>query len=898
MRKFTRYLACLALVLMSACGGGGGGGTSGTPQTNASPLPPPPAVPVPLPEVRLTTITLQSDAGDSIGLGKNYAYNLTNAKISVTSAKNQLMVEIEGDETWYGVFQTGGDDQSELKTGMVSNAQRYEDGQPASTSGLSWSGNGRYCTTSNGWFAIDNVKYSGAVLQEITVRFERHCNGAAASLHGEIKYYADDTSKPPPPVLPVPATLWHPPADLAGTSGNYAYFESEDGDYVGAGKTYRYDQHSANIIAGGDVYNLAIEVEGNEHWTAELRGMTFLQTIAAGYYPGVHGSRFDNPVKGGLSWKGMGRGCISSSGWFAIDAVTQDLDGNVTSLDLRFEQHCEGRSAALRGAIHWAAPGKAILPAAVNTAPGSWRAPAASLPATGNYLYVQSDAGEALANGLVDLQTSATAQFTASTQDNALAFSTHGVHQWFGNFITGQGQSQFTAGTYPNMNGSSLDPGATGSISVGGDSHVNLPSQGWLVIDNINYVDGKLAAVDLRFEQLGRTDAGLLHGQLHWRANQPDTFPGPVLPAPSLFWHPAAGATPTGGNYIYLESDRSDFIGYQQAYLYTPLDSLIGVRNNGNGVTVEVRGDTSWDGRFIPMSNLSQIQPGYYASLESSTFGNPARGNFSWSGDGRGCDALSGVVVDKADYANGQLVELQLRFEQHCNESPGGLRGEIHWSANDTRQPAGPANPMPAGLWTAPAGALPASGNYLYVQSDPRDPIGQGKTWLMTAQDTAFFANTTTMAYPEATFNFTANSSKKEVGNWSGSLQAMIGLNHFQVGFYNWTLRYPFQNRAFGGLEWGANGVGCNLSVGWFAIDKASYVGDTLVALHARFEHHCEYLSDALRGELNWEAPPATLATAGRVRTSAMQGADRSRQLSEEIMNTRRSRGPQKQTRK
>lgn len=813
---------------------------------------------------RRSTIKLQSDSGDIIGDGQAYAYDLTNAKIEVKSEKNRLVVTVHGDETWGGVFQIGGIDQSELKVGLVTDADRYEDGQAWSKSAVTWAGEGRSCYNSKGWFAIDNVKYSGTRLTEISLRFERHCNGAVPSLHGQIKYYADDTSKPPPPVVPVPAALWKPPSDLANSIGNYAYFESENGDYVGLGKSYRYDQRTAMVSVSGDVSNLVISVKGNEVWTAELRGMiTADARLSPGYYPRVKGSRFDNEVKGGLSWTGDGRGCSKSNGWFAIDAIQSDNYGSPIAFDLRFEQHCEGRAAALHGFIHWVDPRlTTFLPVTRNSTVGSWRAPVTALPSNGNYFYVQSDPGERLGKGLVALQTNSTARIDANVQGNVLTFDVRGVHDWQGNFIAKLGQNQFVSGEYANMETYPSQIAAGGALSVYGDGYVNNNPKGWLVIDNISYVSGKLAAVDLRFEQLGLDDAGMLHGQLHWQANQSNNFIGPMLQAPNTFWHPRLGRTPAIGNYVYLESDRSDFVGDQPSYSYTPLDSALTVKAVGNTVDFNVSGDENWHGRFVTMGNLNQIQVGYYSGLSNSEYGNPAKGNFSWSGNGHGCNtATSGVVVDKATYTNGQLVELQLRFEQHCENEPGAMRGEIHWAANDLRQPAGPTAPVPSNLWHAPAGILPTSGNYLYVTSDLGDPIGAGMTdiaWLMTSQDTKFTTSTSAMRGNEAYFRFGAESSNKKVGDWTGEFQAMVGIKQFQVGFYDRTLRYPFQNWAFGGLSWRANGVGCNTSTGWFAIDKVTYVENRITSIHARFEQHCEFAWPALRGELNWEASPSS----------------------------------------
>ncbi|MBV6424855.1 MAG: hypothetical protein NAOJABEB_02669 [Steroidobacteraceae bacterium] len=75
-------------------------------------------------------------------------------------------------------------------------------------------------------------------------------------------------------------------------------------------------------------------------------------SLQPGYYGGLYQYPFHNPVKGGMSWIGNGRACNTLTGWFVIDSVTYTA-GTVSSIDLRFEQHCEGSSPALHGKIHW-----------------------------------------------------------------------------------------------------------------------------------------------------------------------------------------------------------------------------------------------------------------------------------------------------------------------------------------------------------------------------------------------------------------------------------------------------------------------------------------------------------------------------------------------------------------
>ena len=80
--------------------------------------------------------------------------------------------------------------------------------------------------------------------------------------------------------------------------------------------------------------------------------MNSLTRLQPGYYADVQRWPFHNPATGGLDWSGMGRGCNTLTGWFVVDSVT--YAGNaIASLDLRFEQHCEGVAPTLRGKIHW-----------------------------------------------------------------------------------------------------------------------------------------------------------------------------------------------------------------------------------------------------------------------------------------------------------------------------------------------------------------------------------------------------------------------------------------------------------------------------------------------------------------------------------------------------------------
>jgi len=81
------------------------------------------------------------------------------------------------------------------------------------------------------------------------------------------------------------------------------------------------------------------------------------------------------------------------------------------------------------------------------------------------------------------------------------------------------------------------------------------------------------------------------------------------------------------------------------------------------------------------MNSITELEQGYYGTLQRYPFHNPAKGGLSWSGNGRGCNSLSGwFVVDSITYVGGTLSAIDLRFEQHCDGDTPALNGKVSWS--------------------------------------------------------------------------------------------------------------------------------------------------------------------------------------------------------------------------
>ncbi|MDY6949253.1 MAG: fibronectin type III domain-containing protein, partial [Pseudomonadota bacterium] len=192
-----------------------------------------------------------------------------------------------------------------------------------------------------------------------------------------------------------------------------------------------------------------------------------------------------------------------------------------------------------------------------------------------------------------------------------------------------------------------------------------------------------------------------------------------VVPAVPLSFRPTR---------IKLTSDFNDYIGGGRTYEYTRANAQIGISGSGNRLSVRVDGDETWFAEFVLPEGQSIWKPGVYTGLTRWPFHDSAKGGLSWSGEGRGCNTLTGsITVFSATYDAGVLDSIHLSFVQHCDGGSAALRGTIEWGANDSTEPPGPVTPVPANLWRAPASAVPASGNYVYLQSDFGDYIGGGQ---------------------------------------------------------------------------------------------------------------------------------------------------------------------------
>ena len=150
---------------------------------------------------------------------------------------------------------------------------------------------------------------------------------------------------------------------LTGPTGSavstFLELRSDPGDYIGAGESRRYTLEDADWLA-----RATFGVAEPNHIVVSLRpkdgSLTWWwnfnlaapegQSLKVGAYENARRWPFHGQQPG-LDFSGTGRGCNMLTGSFVIRALQIGPGNSLDRLHATFEQHCEGRSPALKGEI-------------------------------------------------------------------------------------------------------------------------------------------------------------------------------------------------------------------------------------------------------------------------------------------------------------------------------------------------------------------------------------------------------------------------------------------------------------------------------------------------------------------------------------------------------------------
>jgi hypothetical protein len=349
-----------------------------------------------------------------------------------------------------------------------------------------------------------------------------------------------------------------------------------------------------------------------------------------------------------------------SGGHAASDAASSPDSLDATKVDASLADDGAGGEDA---AVHDLAP---------------WAPNPDNLPATGNYIYIESDVGDYIAEGHSYLYTQADSVIVRMVMGPAdVAFSVEGEESWTGEFQTAPAGT-LSAGFYEHAQGAPFyQPG----IEWGGEGRGCNTVSGWLMIDHVVYANDKPAQVDLRFGQHCEGEEPELRGVIHWRADDPTSPPGPVNPPPADLWHAEPGATPASGNYIFQQ------YGNDTPTVFTAPTSTVQVGAYQNEpvahLNVTIKEMLTSFNDFEAMVGFTKFVPGYYGSVHRYPFHNPARGGMSWLLDSASvCEFTGWFTIDHVVYTGTVITELDLRAEQTCEGYTTPFHVQIHYVAN------------------------------------------------------------------------------------------------------------------------------------------------------------------------------------------------------------------------
>jgi hypothetical protein len=308
-------------------------------------------------------------------------------------------------------------------------------------------------------------------------------------------------------------------------------------------------------------------------------------------------------------------------------------------------------------------------------------------------------------------------------------------------------------------------------------------------------------------------------------------------------------AQPAATTTVEIVSDSGDPIGQGRAYRYSAADARIGFNASSRGLGVRIAGNEQWAFDVeLPFGALL-LAPLRLTGMGRLGAHDPLSGGLLWSGEGRSCGRVRGTIeVENITFRNGELRSIEVRFEQFCDGSGAALRGFIRWVADDSTGPRPPQNPPPADLWRPPPGAVPARGNYFYLESRGGDPVGLDLTFLFTD----------TNAPPIVTVN--GRRLRVSVGGpvpWLAEFDPGVAVVGLVVGFVGSIAGPPLGNPVTGGLHVTNQGRGCERATGWFVVDRVLFVDGLLSEIELRFSQQCEGSSGVLRGQLRWHAVDA-----------------------------------------
>lgn len=162
---------------------------------------------------------------------------------------------------------------------------------------------------------------------------------------------------------------------------------------------------------------------------------------------------------------------------------------------------------------------------------------------------------------------------------------------------------------------------------------------------------------------------------------------GSVPASADVVMPPGTLTPPDSGSFLYMNSEPGDYIGGGREHLYTFQDAHI--RASGNydsgvsGAVDSIDGSHWWYLDFAAPDG-QPLEVGSYTGAARFPFQETTQPGLSVSGDGRGCNTLTGQFdVAEIQYApDGSPAVVDITFEQHCEGGDAALFGRFRYESD------------------------------------------------------------------------------------------------------------------------------------------------------------------------------------------------------------------------
>jgi hypothetical protein len=312
------------------------------------------------------------------------------------------------------------------------------------------------------------------------------------------------------------------------------------------------------------------------------------------------------------------------------------------------------------------------------------------------YLILKSQPGDYVGGGRTLTLTPDDGTFGITGSPNGVDILFNGsTHFWDLDFAA-PSNTVLAVGAYENATRFPFNSPTKPGLSVDGDgAGCNELTGRFEILELVTDSSDDVQRFAADFEQHCEGGEPALFGVVRYNsdvaADAPPPTPVPPTPTPSSY-----------DTFFALNSEPGDFIGLGVQQLLTIADGVFTAQHEVGHVGIGFQGDTFWTADFAAPGGV-ELVPGVYERATRYPFQAADEPGLDFSGDGRGCNELTGrfVVLEGVYGASGDVEHFAADFEQHCEGGAAALFGSVRFhSTAPTITPRPSLTPTPTGTRT------------------------------------------------------------------------------------------------------------------------------------------------------------------------------------------------------